>query len=66
MCCLLSAWCANYQQTDSTHTRGKSMTHTVLPVPAQNPTPDVLESKMRQLTLHAQHTFTWGELSHVW
>jgi hypothetical protein len=32
----------------------------------QNPTLDVLESKLRQLKLHNRSTFTWGELTHVW
>jgi hypothetical protein len=32
----------------------------------QNPTPDVLDGKLRLLRLHKEDTFTWGELAHVW
>lgn len=32
----------------------------------QNPTLDVLESKLRQLQLHRHITLTWGQLAHVW
>jgi hypothetical protein len=32
----------------------------------QNPTPDVLDGKLRLLRLHKESTFTWGELAHVW
>eukprot|EP00775_Hariotina_reticulata_P010822 gene10822-10979_t len=31
-----------------------------------NPTPDVLDGKLRQLRLHRERHFTWGELAHVW
>eukprot|EP00879_Flechtneria_rotunda_P024952 GHRR01026479.1.p1 GENE.GHRR01026479.1~~GHRR01026479.1.p1 ORF type:complete len:298 (+),score=85.49 GHRR01026479.1:625-1518(+) len=32
----------------------------------QNPTPDVLDSKLKLLRVHKQQTFIWGELAHLW
>ncbi|KAF6254221.1 hypothetical protein COO60DRAFT_337541 [Scenedesmus sp. NREL 46B-D3] len=31
-----------------------------------NPTPDVVDGKLRLLRLHKAATLTWGELAHVW
>jgi hypothetical protein len=32
----------------------------------QNPTPDLIDAKLRHLKLHRKDTFTWDELSHLW
>jgi hypothetical protein len=36
------------------------------PFGPQNPTPDLIDAKLRQLKLHRKDTFTWDELAHLW